>query len=177
MRDQSPSPEAPPRRRPGPPPPGRRASVLGDGRLPGWSARLLLFLGGGALAARPMACASRRALRVLLSDAQQVCAELRPGVRALASTSDWRELEEAALANAKGHLGVLAALSQLERGGGRCAGAEALAEVGGKRFGALRRQVTLVEAKSELEQARLRRLDRLLHDLEGRLGVAGRPAA
>jgi len=94
--------------------PRGRASIVGDGQLPGWSARLVLLLGGGPLAAKPLACASRRSAQSLLRDALQVSAELRPVAVALACAADWGDREEIDFGSVQSSTGVLAALAPLE---------------------------------------------------------------
>lgn len=74
--------------------PGNLVSMLGDAQLPGWSAHLILCLGGGATAAKPLACASRHTASSLLRDAVQLSAELRPIAQALVCASDWGCTEE-----------------------------------------------------------------------------------
>lgn len=70
------------------------ASIVGDAQLPGWSARLILHLGRGAHAAKPLACVSRDTAWSLLRDAVQLSAELRPIAHALAGASAWGDKEE-----------------------------------------------------------------------------------
>lgn len=83
-------------------------------RVPGWSASIVLFLGASPGFARPLASVDREALAVLLRDAQQVCAELRPRVIALARARAWHTREELELAYTRNLVGVLAALVPLE---------------------------------------------------------------
>jgi len=64
--------------------------------------------------ARPVASVGREASVVLLRDAQQVCAELRPQVRALARARAWHTREETELAYTRNLAGILGALVPLE---------------------------------------------------------------
>lgn len=70
------------------PPPCRGVPfLLGSDALPGWSARLLAFLGETVDVAQPFACVDRRVLRLLAADASQLAAEFRPLLRCLAATA------------------------------------------------------------------------------------------
>jgi len=174
--------------------PGCQA-LLGDGQLPGWSARLALLLGDDPRIARELASASRRSAWLLLTDAQQVCAELRPSVRALACADAWLEREESDLAHARTLAGILAALVPLEHarrmssaGAGKrpAAGYDARSSLAkpremvslwasARRCSTDRRRQILAEATSELEQARLWRVHRLLGDLASRIDAQPLP--
>lgn len=98
---------------------GNLASILGDAQLPGWSARLILCLGGGAGTARPLACASRQTSRNLMRDAVQLSAELNPVAQALARASSWGEQEEAKFSCFHGSAAMLSVLARLDVGTSR----------------------------------------------------------
>lgn len=139
-------------------PPARpRVSVLGDGQhMAGWSARIVLYLGNTPDAARPLACAGSRVALVLLQDVQQVCAEFRPFVRALADDRPWGATESRSFELASSLATILSALLPLRN----------VLQVAPSRSDSLallaaavaRPSSTLQEASFELEQARVRRV-------------------
>jgi len=71
-----------------------QASVTGNGHLPGCLAHLTLLLGGGAAAARPLACAC--SALTLLPDSRRFAAELRPAAHALRCAAALADRERAA---------------------------------------------------------------------------------
>jgi len=91
-----------------------RVSLLGDHRLPGWSARLISFCGPSPVLARPLACTCKRAACCLFRDARQVSAELRQVATALSCALTWGCEEEADLNRILCPTGVLRALSPLQ---------------------------------------------------------------
>jgi len=132
-----------------------RPLLFGVG-VPGWSACIVSFLGASPAFARPLASVDREASAVLLRDAQQVCAELRPQVRALARASAWRTREEFELAYTRNLVGVLAALVPLEWRRQQ-------------RLSTEKRAGLLMEVASEVNRARLCRVQRLLDTLASSL--------
>lgn len=89
------------------------ATIIGDAQLPGWSARLILCLGGGALTAKPLACSSRHIAWSLLRDAVQLSAELRPIAQALACASVWGDQEESKFCRVQDSATILSILARL----------------------------------------------------------------
>lgn len=163
----------------------RRKSLVFAVEVPGWSARIVSLLGTSPIFARPLATTSRQAACVLLRDAQQVCAELRPKVRALASAAAWHKHEESELLYTRSLVGVLAALVPLEANreslsilelptGSKATFSvpkpQAPVPLAGwtRRSSAGRRCKLLVEAISEVERARVCRVQRLLGSLARR---------
>jgi len=124
-------------------------SVLGDGRVPGWSIRVILYLGTGTSAAQPLACTSRRMLSVLLVDTVQVAAEYRPTVLALAEARTWGEEEERTLESVQQPAEVLSAILPL----------------------AVCEDIKASQAQAELDNVRVRRADCLLAMLAARASV------
>jgi len=157
-----------------------RPLLFGVG-VPGWSASMVLFLGAGPVFARTLASVNREALAVLLRDAQQVCAELRPQVRALAQARAWRTREDFELAYTRNLVGVLAALIPLEwrrlsqqvaphgqlRPSVPCGQSKtiALAAKRQQRRSREQRASLLMKVASEVDRARLCRVQRLLDTL------------
>lgn len=92
------------------------ASVVGDSQLPGWSARLILCLGGGARTAKPLACTNRHIAWSLLRDSVQLSAELRPIAQALTCASVWGDQEEGNFSCVQDSSTVLSALARLDIG-------------------------------------------------------------
>jgi len=134
------------------------SGLLGDESLPGWSARLVDFLGEDAAAAKALACASQRALKLLVADATQLAAELRPALRSLADAVAWGSAEEQTYARALGPAQVLSVLSPLRQG---------------RASMALSSSPAPAELVAELEGLRVRRVDGLLAALASRAcGVA-----
>jgi len=157
-----------------------RPLLFGVG-VPGWSASIVLFLGASPVFARTLASVDREASAVLLRDAQQVCAELRPRVRALARARAWRTREDFELAYTRNLVGVLAALVPLEwrrlshqlaphcqlRPSVPCGQSETVARAAKRhqRRSKEDRAGLLMEVSSEVDQARLCRVQRLLDTL------------
>lgn len=164
-------------------------------QVPGWSMRLVLFLGRTSKIAMPLACASRHLTWALLRDSQQLVAELRMERIRLTTVKHWQALDQADLERTQGVIGVLAALVPLEPRRRRRAVAstaamaadvwhqDALPLRSAKRQrtstcstasassrGA--RQRTLAEAKCEVDRARVLRLDLLLQSLSRQMSSA-----
>lgn len=89
------------------------SALLGGACLPGWSARLVNFLGEEPALARPLACVNPGVLKQLLNDVSQLAAEVRPALRSLNEATVWGCCEERAFANAKAQASVISALSPL----------------------------------------------------------------
>lgn len=155
------------------------ASIVGDAQLPGWSARLILCLGGGALTAKPLACASRHTAWSLLRDAMQLTAELRPTSQALSSALAWGDQEEMSFGSLKESATMLAVLTRLEISS--CNAGSSLRHVAGKRRGDSHGASTrprrrtrdraveiLRHSEASLEQARVHRVGCLLKNLARR---------
>lgn len=160
-------------------PSGRtRISVLGDGQLAGWSARVVLFLGRTPDAARALACTGTRIALMLLQDVQQLCAELRPNVRALLGPSPWGEQEKVSFDRASSLATILSVLLPLRNilqlstpvgRAGNCSRPCAIAQAKHAAFyqlaaSGVRPSGTLQEVSFELEQVRVLRV---CHALEG----------
>jgi len=94
--------------------PSFSVEVLSICQVPGWSMRLVMFLGPGMLEAGTLASTCRRLAWSLLRDSAQVTSELRPGAARLAEAKNWRSDDEAKLEQTNGAVGVLAALLPLE---------------------------------------------------------------
>lgn len=169
----------------------RRKSLVFAVEVPGWSARIVSLLGTSPIFARPLATTSRQSACALLRDAQQVCAELRPKVRALASAAAWHKHEESELLSTRSLVGVLAALVPLETNRESLSIRElptarkamfsvpkpqATVPLAGwtRRSSAGRRCKLLVEAISEVERARVCRVQRLLGSLARRAKATSR---
>lgn len=148
----------------------RRASVLGNGHLAGWSARVVLFLGRSPALAKPLACTSSRVAIALLQDVQQVCAELRPELRACASAALWSEREDWSFRCASGIATTLSALQPVRR----LPQFKAMSPSRDQATKVLRPSELHEEASFELEQARVSRMCLLLKGLATRVaGIAG----
>lgn len=93
---------------------GNPPSIVGDAQLPGWSARLILYMGGGARTAKPLACASRYTAWNLLRDAVQLSAELRPIAQALACALAWGQREEGKFACVRDSATMLSVLTSFD---------------------------------------------------------------
>ncbi|CAE8679389.1 unnamed protein product [Polarella glacialis] len=169
---------------------GPKKQVIGMPAVPGWSARLVLFLGGGAHSARPLACTSRKAAWDLLRDSQQISAELRHLFHTfrVANSDSWQLAEQVRLEQLQSMAGVLKALVPLEPRGPQAAvavsapgGFQTLAAVPRLLSRAVKRRSSvssgssvasrrarrrgLTEATADLERARVLRVDLLLRDL------------
>lgn len=129
-----------------------RTSVLGDGRVPGWSIRVILYLGTGTSAAQQFACTSRRMLSVLLFDTVQVAAEYRPTVLALAEARTWGDEEEKTLESVQQPAEVLSAILPL----------------------AVCEDIKASQAQAELDNVRVRRAGCLLATLASRASLLSR---
>jgi len=129
---------------------GHHPCLLGDPHLPGWTARLVELLGPSVACARSIASVGRRILRVLLDDAIQISAELRPMIREISGTQAWGCREEAVHSSARQQADLRDAIWPLQDSGN----AEPLPE--------------LAAAELDLKKARLCRVDCLLEGLVSR---------
>lgn len=156
------------------------ASIVGDAQLPGWSARLILYLGGGAPAAKPLACVSRDTAWSLLRDAVQLSAELRPIAHALAGASTWGDKEEIQFSCVQNSGAMLSVFATLDIGSCSVGNNSAFKRIGDNGALALqlsgrpRRQTqvramdALRDSEVHIEQVRVNRVGCLLSNLAQR---------
>lgn len=138
------------------------AAMLCSPHLPGWSTRLVLYVGGHPREAKALACTCREIAIGLILDVQQVSAEIAGTARQLAQVNFWGEREDADLESAKCVARMLAALLPTDlslRHASTVSRVSIGSQVAGNPSSTFSKLMIFAEATAGVNNARLRRVD------------------